>query len=213
MDEMFILKEACVGSFMEAKKSFELGANRIELCDNLKEGGTTPSAGTIKMAKKYLDIPVFVIINPRGGHVIYSQEEVELMKHDIDVCKSLGVDGVVIGALTQDKQLDVEIMKSLIERARGMEITFHMAFDFVKDKEATMDRLIDLGVGRILTRGGSGSAIDNLENLKHLVEYADNRITILPGGGVTEDNYMEIVNETGAREVHGTKIVGSLLDL
>lgn len=207
---MKVLKEACVGSFLEAKKACQLGADRIELCDNLKEGGTTPSFGTIKMAKEVLNIPIFTIIRPRGGDFVYSKEEVKIMEMDIEICKALGVDGVVIGALTPENTIDQDTIKRLVDKAKGLNITFHMAFDYIEDKKAALDRLIELGIHRVLTKGGPKSAIHNLNTLKELVQYGKNRITILAGGGITRYNYMNIVNKTGVKEVHGTKIVGDL---
>src|SRR5690625_4385141 len=207
---MSILKEACVGSFTEAKKAWQLGADRIELCYNLAEGGTTPSMGTIKMAKEVLDIPICVIVRPRGGSFVYTHEEIQIMEEDIKRCKQMGADGIVIGALDENNELNLEVLERLIGQAGDMELVFHMAFNLIEDKKAALDKLIDLGINRVLTSGGEGSAFDNMENLKELIEYAKDRITILPGGGITEDNYMELVEKTGAKEVHGTKIVGSL---
>ena len=203
---MNILKEACVGNYIEAKGAYEKGADRIELCDNLGEGGTTPSYGTIAMAVKNLDIKIFPIIRTRGGNFVFTEEEIQIMERDIEVCKSLGVDGVVIGALTEDNEIDEETIKRLIAKAEGLEITFHMAFDEIKDKKAAIDKLVELGINRILTKGGEGSALNNMDTIKELIDYAKDRIIILPGGGVTKDNYMELVRYTGAKEVHGTKI-------
>ena len=207
---MTVLKEACVGSFLDAKKASYLGANRIELCDNLMEGGTTPSLGTIKLTKASLNIPVFPIIRPRGGNFIYSKEEIKIMENDIELCQSIGVNGVVIGALTPENNIDEDIIKRLVKKAKGMSITFHMAFDSIENKKNALDRLVDLGINRILTKGGLKSAIHNLDTLKELNQYAGDRITILAGGGITNNNYIDLVNKTGVKEVHGTKIVGDL---
>ncbi|MGN9165466.1 copper homeostasis protein CutC [Tissierellaceae bacterium HCP3S3_D8] len=207
---MSILKEACVGNYLEAKRACDLGADRIELCDNLEEGGTTPSLGTIMMSKKSLNIPVFVIIRPRGGNFVFNEEEVRIMEKDVEICHSMNVDGIVIGALTADNKIDEPTIKRLIDKAGDMKLTFHMAFDSIEDKKSALDRLVELKINRVLTKGGSQSATHNLDNLKELVNYSNDRITILAGGGVTEDNYMDIVNKTGVREVHGTKIVGNL---
>lgn len=207
---MYILKEACVGNYLEAKRACELGANRIELCDNLKEGGTTPSLGTIMMTKRALNIPIFVIIRPRGGNFVFDEDEIKIMEKDVEICKSLNVDGVVIGALTEDDKIDESTIKRLIDRAGDMKITFHMAFDSIEDKKSALDRLVELKIDRVLTKGGLQSAMDNLDTLKELVDYSNDRIAILAGGGVTKENYMDIVNKTGVKEVHGTKIVGSL---
>ncbi len=210
MKIMYILKEACVGNYLEAKRACELGANRIELCDNLKEGGTTPSLGTIMMTKRALNIPIFVIIRPRGGNFVFDEDEIKIMEKDVEICQSLNVDGVVIGALTEDDKIDESTIKRLIDRAGDMKITFHMAFDSIEDKKSALDRLVELKIDRVLTKGGLQSAMDNLDTLKELVDYSNDRIAILAGGGVTKENYMDIVNKTGVKEVHGTKIVGSL---
>lgn len=207
---MTIVKEACVGNYMEAKKAYELGAQRIELCDNLMEGGTTPSYGTIVLAREKLDLDIFVIIRPRGGDFVYSEEEILIMEKDIELCKEAKVHGVVFGVLTEENEIDIEKNKRLIEKAEGLNITFHMAFDEIENSKLAIDTLIELGVDRILTKGGKVSAMKNKEKLKELIEYAGEDIIILPGGGVTKDNYKELVKATGAREVHGTRIVGGL---
>nr|WP_300003392.1 copper homeostasis protein CutC [Tissierella sp.] len=204
---MDILKEACVDSFSEAKRVDELGADRIELCDNLSVGGTTPSLGTIKMAKEKLEAIIFPIIRPRGGNFVFSEEEIKIMEDDIDACWSLNIEGVVIGALKADNTIDEEAVKRLVEAAKTMNVTFHMAFDEIADQKQALDKLIDLGVNRVLTKGGGGKAEDNLTQLKELVDYAAGRINILAGGSVTRDNYRDIVKATGVKEVHGTKIV------
>lgn len=204
---MNILKEACVGNYMEAKRAYELGADRLELCHNLKEGGTTPSYGTILLAKEDLNLKINVIIRPRGGSFVFTEEEIQVMEKDIEICKSLKVDGVVIGALTKDNKIDEIAIKRLVKKAGDLSITFHMAFDEIDDKKEALDKLVELGIDRVLTKGGQGKALDNQESLKELVEYAGKRIIILAGGGVTKDNYIELVKNTGVKEVHGTKIV------
>lgn len=204
---MDILKEACVGNYIEAKRAYELGAHRIELCDNLKEGGTTPSLGTIALARQTLDFKINVIIRPRGGNFVFSEEEIRIMEEDIEICRSLKVDGVVIGGLTEDNRIDERSIKRLVEKAGDLSITFHMAFDEIENKKLALDKLVELGIDRVLTKGGEGKAIDNREILRELVKYADDRIIIMPGGGVTRDNYIELVKDIGVREVHGTKIV------
>ncbi|MCF6464014.1 copper homeostasis protein CutC [Clostridium sp. Cult1] len=204
---MDILREACVGNFVEAKRAYELGAHRIELCDNLEEGGTTPSYGTVKLCKETLDIPINVIIRPRGGDFVYTEDEISIMEQDIEICKELKVDGIVIGALTKDNNIDIKTIKRLLKKAEDLSITFHMAFDEIEDKKTGLDRLIELGIDRVLTKGGQGKAIDNQSQLKELVDYAGDRIIILAGGGVTQCNYKELVRNTGVKEVHGRKIV------
>ena len=132
---MEVLKEACVGSYIEAKKAYEKGADRIELCDNLTEGGTTPSFGTILLAKENIDLKIHVIIRPRGGKFVFTEEEIRIMEEDIEVCKKIGVDGIVIGVLTEDKNIDEVAVKRLIGKASDMSVTFHMTFDEIEDKD------------------------------------------------------------------------------
>ncbi|MGG5460306.1 copper homeostasis protein CutC [Clostridium sp. B9] len=207
---MTIKLEACVGSYKEGKRAEELGANRIELCDNLGQGGTTPSYGTILQCKKDLNIDINVIIRPRGGDFVYSSEELEIMKSDIELCKKSGVNGVVFGFLKEDNTLDFEITKEFVEFSKPLSVTFHMAFDEIEDKLGTIDLLASLDIDRILTKGGDISAFNNVEKLRELIEYAGDRIIILPGGGVTSENYLELKEKTLAKEFHGSKIVGVL---
>ena len=199
--------EACVGNYNEAIKAENLGANRIEFCDNLSEDGTTPSFGNIKKTINTLKIPVMVIIRPRGGNFEYSEDEVEIMIEDIKMCKDLGAYGVVIGALKRDK-IDLDITKRLVEAAKPMKITFHMAFDEIADKKEAIDQLVDLGVDRILTKGGrGGNALIGRDAIKALIKYANDRIIIMPGKGVNKENREYIMEYTGAKEIHGTRIV------
>lgn len=199
--------EACVGSYNEAVRAENLGANRIEFCDNLLEDGTTPSFGNIKKAINTLKIPVMVIIRPRGGNFEYSEEEVEIMIEDIKICKELGAHGVVIGALKGDK-IDLNTTKKLVEVAKPMNITFHMAFDEIENKKEAIDELVDLGIDRILTKGGKGgNALIGRETIKDLIKYANDRIIIMPGKGVNKQNRDYIMEYTGANEIHGTRVV------
>lgn len=199
--------ECCVGNFSDAKIADTLGVHRIELCDNLLEGGTTPSLGTILMAKEKLNSDIMVIIRPRGGNFNYSKDEFEIMKKDIIYCKEASVSGVVLGILDDESNIDINRTKELVDMARPMEITFHMAFDEIKDKKTAIDNLIKLGVNRILTKGGAKDAFEGRDCIRELINYSKDRIIIMPGGGVDKDNYNELVNYTGAVEVHGSKIV------
>jgi copper homeostasis protein len=204
------IREACVGDILQAISAFENGADRIELCADLANAGTTPSYACIKIAKLKLSIPIFVIIRPRGGDFFYSDIELDVMKLDIENCKSLGIDGVVIGILKcQNNKISIDIdkTKELIHIAKPMKITFHMAFDLIDDKYEAIDQLIELGVDRILTKGCNTCAIDGKENIKQYINYANDRIIIMPGGGVNKMNYRELAEFTGAKELHGTKIV------
>ncbi len=205
-----MIREACVGSFVEGKKAEALGANRLELCDNLAVGGTTPSYGTIMAAKKYLSIPSLVMIRPRGGNFVYDEVEMEMMINDIKVCKEIGIAGVVFGVLTVDNELDMPKMKKLVEMSKPMEITCHMAFDETSNLSKTLEQLIELGIDRVLTKGSKTNALDGIETLKHLVKQAEGRIKIVAGGGVNEGNYAAVAQQTNVEELHGTKIVGAL---
>ena len=207
---MGILLEACVGCYKEAKKAELQGADRIELCDNLGEGGTTPSYGTIYLATQNINIPIAVIIRPRGGDFVYSNDEFEIMKKDIVICKELGVETVVFGILNKENKIDIERTKELIDLASGLKVTFHMAFDEIDDKFEALNQLISMNVDRVLTKGCKTCALDGKNTLKNLVEKSDNRITILVGGGVTYKNYKELSNYIGCNEMHGSKIVGEL---
>ena len=207
---MGILLEACVGCYKEAKKAELQGADRIELCDNLGEGGTTPSYGTIYLATQNINIPIAVIIRPRGGDFVYSNDEFEIMKKDIVICKELGVETVVFGILSKENKIDIERTKELIDLASGLKVTFHMAFDEIDDKFEALNQLISMNVDRVLTKGCKTCALDGKNTLKNLVEKSDNRITILVGGGVTYKNYKELSNYIGCNEMHGSKIVGTL---
>lgn len=198
--------EACVGSYVAAVRAETLGANRVELCDNLLEAGTTPSYGTIKKTIEKLTIPTMVIIRPRGGSFEFSKEEIEIMLEDIKMCKDLGAYGVVIGALAKN-EIDLVATKLMVEAAKPLKVTFHMAFDDITDKYKAIDTLAELGVDRILTKGGNISAVEGKENLKDFVKYANNRIIIMPGAGVNKDNREMLLEFTGATEIHGTKVV------
>ena len=202
-----MLLEVCVGNYGEAMTGFKNGGDRIELCDNLQEGGTTPSYGTIKKVMEDVNIPVNVIIRPRSGDFNYSNDEFEIMKEDITICKELKVNGIVFGILNEYNTIDIHRSRIIKECVGDLEITFHMAFDEIEDKKRAIDELVELGIDRILTKGGSVSAPNNVETLKELVQYANDRIIIIPGGGVNASNRDEMARLTGAKELHGTKIV------
>lgn len=205
-----MIKEACVGSLQEALNAEQAGADRIEYCQNLAEGGTTPSYESILEGKKRISIPVFVIIRPRGGNFVYSQDEIKIMKEDIKFCKKAGVQGVVVGVLTEQNKIDKNLLQEFIDLAKPLAITFHMAFDFIIDKEEALEELINLKVDRILTKGCNTNAFAGKMVIRKLIEQSRGRIIILPGGGIHQGNFQEIADFTGAEEVHGTKIVGNL---
>lgn len=204
-----LIREACVGSYRDALRAAAAGAERIELCDNLIEGGTTPGPGTLRMTRAALSLPVHVIIRPRGGDFHYTPDEVAIQCLDIAFCRELGFDGVVIGALDAAGHLDRAVMSRLLAEVGAMAVTFHMAFDALPRDEqfAAIDWLAAAGVTRILTRGGSGSAPQNIDHLRTLVTYTGGRLIIMPGGGITSDNLMTMAQATGACELHGSRIV------
>ncbi|MDJ1469716.1 copper homeostasis protein CutC [Xanthocytophaga flava] len=197
-----ITVEICVNSAISAIEAQKGGANRVELCENLWEGGTTPSAGTIAIARKNLTIQLFVIIRPRGGDFLYSDDEFEVMKHDILTAKQLGADGIVTGILTADGRVDIPRMKELKELAAPLPITFHRAFDMVADPYQALEDCIALGMDRILTSGLEKSAIEGMELIAELVQKAAGRIRIMPGSGINEKNVHKLVQYTGVKEVH-----------
>jgi copper homeostasis protein len=197
-----VILEACVDSVESALAAQAGGAHRIELCEDLLEGGTTPSAGMIEVCRERLRIPVHVLIRPRGGDFVYSDLEIEVMQRDIALARRLGAQGVVYGALRADGSVDVERTKALLGASRPLSVTFHRAFDFTPDADAALDTLIGLGVDRVLTSGQAPTAVEGTRTLARLVARAAGRIGILAGGGLTEENVAGVVASTGVREVH-----------
>ena len=180
------------------------GANRIELCDNPYDGGTTASYGFINAARKVLNIELFPIIRPRGGDFLYTNEEFEIMKTDVQVCKDLGCDGVVFGILKDDATIDNKRCKILVQLAYPMSVTFHRAFDRVTDPSQALEDVIECGFERILTSGFHPTAMNGIDNLKKLLEVADERIIIMPGSGVRASNIGELAQVTAAVEFHSS---------
>ena len=204
---MKTLKEACVESFFEAKEAEKRGADRIELCDNLSMGGTTPSYGTIKKTLEKLKIPVFPIIRPRGGDFCYSSDEIEIMKEDIKICKSLGAKGVVRGMLTEDKKIDFELVKEFVSLAAPMEVTFHKAIDELENPVEAIDSLAEAGIKRILSSGTKATALEGADILNKMINKAGDRITIVVAGKVTSENFKEVSEKIVSSEYHGKIIV------
>jgi len=194
--------EICVDSAAGAFAAERGGADRVELCDNLLEGGTTPSAGTIKVARRGLKIGLQVIIRPRGGDFLYSGEEVEVMREDIRMAKDLGADGVVIGCLTAAGDIDKARTSELIALARPLNVTFHRAFDMCREPSQGLEDLVALGVDRILTSGQEATCLEGLDLLAALQKQAAGRIIIMPGGGITPRNVQRIVTGAGVSEIH-----------
>ena len=203
--------EICAGSVESAIAARDGGAARIELCAALEIGGTTPSAGLIAEARKIEGIVLNVIIRPRGGDFLYNEYEAACMEQDIRTCRQLGADGVVIGALTAEGDIDTALCKRLIDAADGMSITFHRAFDMCRDPKRALEELIAIGCDRVLTSGQAATAEAGLPLLKELVQQAAGRISIMPGCGVNSGNAARILQATGAVEIHASarKSVGS----
>jgi copper homeostasis protein len=194
--------EICVGDVESAVAAESGGADRVELCDNLALGGTTPSAGMVAEACRRLAIPVHVLIRPRAGDFVYGEAELAVMRHDIEAAKSLGAAGVVLGILTPDAMIDRAETAAFVALARPLSVTFHKAFDVTSDLPAALDTLIALGVERVLTSGGPGSAIEGIETLVSLVERARGRIAVMAGGRLAMDNLETIIRQAKVREVH-----------
>lgn len=202
------LIEVCVNSTESAIASQAGGADRVELCDNLFEGGTTPSAGSIALARERLHIKLHVIIRPRGGDFLYSDLECAIMQRDIEMAKQLGADGVVIGLLTADGDIDAPRTRQLVDLARPMSVTFHRAFDVARDPYQSLDTLIDIGVDRLLTSGQEESVVEGAGLIAELISRAGDRLIVMPGAGFNVRNVGRIVAQTGAREIHVTGFAG-----
>lgn len=199
-----IILEVCVNSVESAVAAEKGGADRVELCDNLMEGGTTPSLGSIEIARKLLKIALHVIIRPRGGDFLYSDLEFEIMKRDIEICRNLGVDGVVFGVLKADGEIDFERNSELINIARPMSVTFHRAFDVTKNGINSLQTLIELNANRVLTSGQEATAFEGLETISELVEIAKDKIIVIACGGLNERNIRKFIEKTKVKEVHMT---------
>ena len=198
--------EVCVDSVCNAVVAQSAGVHRIEFCANLPEGGTTPSPAQIEIARKQLQIQLYVIIRPRGGDFLYDEMEFEIMKSDVRFCGKAGCDGVVIGILLPDGTIDKERNGELIRIARQyeMEVTFHRAFDRCANLFEAMETLIELGCERILTSGGYDTAIEGAGIIRRLIGKAGERIIVMPGSGITPENIGELIQNTQAKELHGT---------
>lgn len=208
-----MIKEFCAENFEHIPEAIATGAGRIELCDNLAEGGTTPSYGVIKQTLSYAKekkVPTMVMIRPRGGNFEYDEAEAAIMKADVEICKVLQANGVVFGCL-KDGWLDEELIRTLLDQAGNMDVTFHMAFDVlsVENQYRAIDWLAEHGVERILTHGGRAekTIFENIPHLKELIAHADGRIIILPGAGIRSDNVDQVLEQLALSEAHGTRIV------
>ncbi|MBC2843525.1 copper homeostasis protein CutC [Winogradskyella flava] len=198
-----MLLEICANSYQSAKNAQEAGARRIELCQELSVGGITPSFGFMANVLCNLTIPVFVLIRPRGGNFVYTEDEFEIMKLNIQKARDIGCQGIVSGVLNTDNTIDVDRTKELIFYSRPLSFTFHRAFDEVVNPKESLKQLIDLGVNRVLTSGQQPTAEEGLELLKTLNEMTNGRITILAGGGIHSKNAIKF-KEVGLKEIHAS---------
>ena len=198
-----MILEVCANSYESAINAEKGGAHRIELCENLSVGGLTPNFELAKKVINELNIPVFILIRPRGGNFIYSNEEFEQIKKDIILFKKIGCKGIVSGILTKNKKLDINKTKELIKLSRQLEFTFHRAFDEVLNPINVLHQLIKLRADRILTSGQKKTAIDGIELIKKLINISNNTIKIMPGSGINSTNILEI-NKLNINEIHGS---------
>ncbi|MDG9462970.1 copper homeostasis protein CutC [Streptococcus pneumoniae] len=209
-----MIYEFCAENVTLLEKAMQAGARRIELCDNLAVGGTTPSYGVTKAAVELAanyDTTIMTMIRPRGGDFVYNDLEIAIMLEDIRLTVQAGSQGVVFGVLTADKKLDKPNLEKLIAASKGMEIVFHMAFDELSDEDQpeVIDWLSQVGVTRILTRAGvSGDSLEKrFVHYHRILEYAKGKIEILPGGGIDLDNRQTFIDQVGVTQLHGTKVV------
>lgn len=198
------LVEICCGSIDDAIEAEAGGADRVELCSALFLGGLTPSLGTILEAKSRLKIPVMTMIRPRAGGFAYSEAEMASMERDADLALANGADGLVFGILHPDGTVDLERCSRLLKRAPNRQTVFHRAFDVTPDAFAALDQIVDLGFTRILSSGQQDSALDALAFIRRLIEYAGDRIEILPGGGISPASVPDVIRQTGCKQVHLT---------
>jgi copper homeostasis protein len=197
-----VVLEVCVDSVASAVAAEQGGAHRLELCANLAEGGVTPSAGMIAMVRKRVGIPLHVLIRPRPGDFFYAPDEFEVMKHDIVLARQLGANGVAVGILTPDGEVDVPRTSELVGMARPLSVTFHRAFDVVVNHPAAFESAINTGADRILTSGGAPTAMEGAQAIARLVVASGERVTIMACGKIRESNVRSLLSATGVREVH-----------
>lgn len=201
---MINILEIATSDFETTRSAVDGGADRIELCANLSEGGTTPSYGTIYTCRDMFDVALFPIIRPRGGDFLYNNEEYEIMLHDVKLCKQSGCDGIVIGILLEDGKIDLKRTSAIIEIAYPMGVTFHRAFDRCADPFEALEQLIEIGCERILTSGQQPSVNEGMELIAELNKISDHRIVIMPGSGVRKENIELLAKKTGCAEFHSS---------
>lgn len=200
------LVEAAVETLDSALAAQRAGADRIELCDNLSEGGTTPDGELVAAIIKRIRLPVFVLIRPRAGDFVYSASEFDVMIRDIELTRTMGIAGIVTGALDASGRVDVKRTRLLVKAAGGLPVTFHRAIDSAADLSVALDDAIEAGVTRVLTSGGAATAREGVKVIAALVMQARARVSIIAGGGIREHNVREVIARTGAHEVHGRLI-------
>ncbi len=198
------LLEIAANSLGSALAAQAGGADRIELCANLSEAGTTPSHGTLAVTRDRLHIPIYVLIRPRAGDFCYAEADVEVMLRDIETCVALGCDGVVIGALDVEGDIDVAVCRTLIAAAGPLGVTFHRAFDVAPDQSRALHTIIELGCERVLTSGGEAIALAGAERIAEFVEGAGSQIAVMAGAGINASNIREVVERSHAREFHAS---------
>lgn len=196
--------EICCGSIQSSANAKAGGAVRVELCQGLIEGGTTPSPATIEYAVKELGLQVFVLVRPRGGDFCYNELEIKTMEEDVEFCKRAGVAGIVVGFLHPDGSIDTELTRRFVKLAAPLPVTFHRAFDRCPEPLKALEQIIDCGCARILTSGCKPTAMEGADMLQQLVKQANGRIKILAGSGVTPENAAALRQKTGAPEIHGS---------
>lgn len=194
--------EIAANSLASALSAFRAGADRIELCSNLELGGTTPGPGSLIASREKLNIPIHVLIRPRAGDFVYQSSEIEEMKRTIQFCREIKIEGIVMGFLTPEGKVDRDLTLQMADHAQGMDLTFHRAFDQVLDQEEALETIIDLGFDRILTSGGMPTVPEGIRQIANLIRQADERIIIMPGGGINNFNFKDVAEHTGAREFH-----------
>lgn len=199
-----IILEAPVFTLEAAILAADFGIDRLELCADFGEGGTTPGAGMLACLKSKVEIPIFAMIRPRGGDFVYSWDELEVMKKEIAILKGLGADGFVFGILEPNGKVNIDANLSLIKMADGSPCTFHRAFDASSNLDESLEKIIDCGFRRILTSGGKNSVKDGLKRIQLLLEKAGDRIIIMPGGGTTPEHLKPLAGSGYLREVHSS---------
>ncbi len=203
MMETYVL-EIATSDFETTRCAVEGGADRIELCANLNEGGTTPSYGTISQCREKFDVLLYPIIRPRGGDFLYTDDEYEIILHDVKLCKQSGCDGIVIGLLNQDGAIDIKKTAALVDIAYPMGVTFHRAFDRCRNAFEALEQLVQIGCERILTSGQQPTVNEGMELIAELNKLADHRIVIMPGSAVRKENIKLLAEKTGCKEFHSS---------